>query len=236
MLYVHSYNLIQASFKLANQIVKRGTRGRVVTSCEALNPFVLVQRSCVTDGEGGKRVVAVLVLQKETSSGDQIDWVTHATLASSDLGGLHLMVLAVGNKVLFCSCYCVDVNGVTHRRPRDTQHPDQQLSFWKIISLFKTSLFDSLIYNETWMLHVRCSSPFSCSSAGVCSLLMFSLWNTSWLVVVFVTACFGLVMNLRWPLWAESTPELIENSLQQNITPCRETCNNNVFNWLYILL
>ena len=58
-----------------------------------------------------EEVVVVVVSQTETSSRDQIDWVTHATLASRALGGLRLMVLAVGDKVLFCSCHCVDVNG-----------------------------------------------------------------------------------------------------------------------------
>lgn len=161
-----------------------------------------------------EEVVVVVVSQTETSSRDQIDWVTHATLASRALGGLRLMVLAVGDKVLFCSCHCVDVNGAKRQagsaleRERGgevetdrTQHRVQQMRGHSLESDWKSKMrccFDFL----------RC---FACRGAAgwlwfCCAMLPGCLWCLSQLVLVIIHWPDVLNPYLRGDWWQNITP------------------------------
>lgn len=89
------------------------TGGRAATSCEALNPFVLLQRSCVTGGvvgvRRGRRCSRVGISDRDKQQEIRLIELRTLRLRPPALAGLRLMVLAVGDKVLFCSpLFCAD--------------------------------------------------------------------------------------------------------------------------------
>lgn len=180
--------------------------------------------------------VVVSVFQPETSNRDQIDWVTHATLASSALSGLRLMVLAVGDKVLFCSpllCRCewgtVTDGSALRERGRRLAHSTQTSSavIVQMLVIFTpcvcvsnlkvkwNSLRVMIIWYDVMIFRLTCRRA------------------TVWLVVQHCQiACgvshslFHFVIHFRWPLCWIHTWVVTESKTSR---PEVETCWKIVF-------
>lgn len=155
-------------------------------------------------------VVVVVVSQTETSSRDQIDWVTHATLASRALGGLRLMVLAVGDKVLFCSCHCVDVNGAKRQAGLARRERGRRIAH-STESSRCAGIVEKRFKKVKWGAVLISSGVFACRGAAgwlwfCCAMLPGCLWCLSQLALVIIHWPDVLNPYLRGDWWQNITP------------------------------